>query len=48
MVRLTAVLGSKPDPLICTLVPGGPLLGETEKLEDTVKLIEGALPMLTV
>jgi hypothetical protein len=41
-------LGLNPVPLIWTLEPGGPLVGETVKLEVTLKLTEEALPMLTV
>jgi hypothetical protein len=38
MVRLTAALGPKPVPRTCTLVPEGPLEGDTWKLDEMVKL----------
>jgi hypothetical protein len=36
----------KPEPVICTEVPGGPMLGDIANPEVTVKLIDGKLPIL--
>jgi hypothetical protein len=47
MVRLTVTLGPKPVPRICTLVPGGPLLGDREKVEVMVKFPIKKFPALT-
>jgi hypothetical protein len=47
IVRLTVALVPKPEPVTVTVVPGGPLVGETEKEEVTVNLRD-VFPTLTV
>ena len=44
---LTVVLAPKPEPVTFTVVPGGPLAGETEKEVVTVK-VRDVFPTLTV
>ena len=44
---LTVVLAPKPEPVTFTVVPGGPLAGETEKEALTVK-VRDVFPTLTV
>jgi hypothetical protein len=46
-VRLTVVLAPKPEPVTFTGVPGGPLSGEIEKEEVTVK-VRDVFPTLTI
>jgi hypothetical protein len=46
-VRLTVALAPNPEPVTFTVVPGGPLVGETEKEEVTVK-VRDVFPTLTV
>jgi hypothetical protein len=47
MVRLTEMPGLKPVPRIWTLVPGGPLEGDSVKVEVMVKFPAKTLPTLT-
>ena len=47
IVRSTLPLGVYPEPVTWIDVPGGPLIGDTWKLEATEKDLVGRFPMLT-